>query len=129
MANAPRKMKCTKCHAMVLERDWEEHVRSACPVRNGAESRRQKVRLQQSKARKSGKSWVEAACVGCGADIHVHVDWEGPSLLCRDCAAWTRDGQIEARIEETATRSLTGKPLSSGGHEVLGGLPSLGKRH
>lgn len=78
----------------------------------------------QRRAELQGEKWIGFPCKSCGCRIDIHVEWQAPQAMCKECLATELR---EAHTEEYVAKSLS-RSLPERGRAVSGGLPSLGKK-
>jgi len=129
-------VRCPLCASEVRADRLAHHTSKRCVARPDAPPPQKAVspkkilhnlRGMQRAARTEGKKWVDFPCMECGSTMHVHVDWTDPTGVCRECHTRNRAQRNEARWDEKVSSTLSTWQQVAG-HEVPGGLPSLGKR-
>ncbi len=77
----PKSITCPYCYKSFETTD-KYHFKKACPVL--IQSRIEIVKLQKL-ALANCNQWVNYPCVKCRNPIHIHVDWEDPQVICKEC--------------------------------------------
>ncbi len=70
---------CPYCKMLIPLTRYDVHVSKACKRRP----------IVGAQGNIKPPQWVEMPCLECKTEIYIHIEWENPSLLCKECYAKT----------------------------------------